>query len=222
MLITETKVCSICGEEKQLSEFYSQKKHSKKRGDWTYINPECIECTKNRSRKWNIENHEKVLDIVQKYNNKPERKKFMKNYRIENKEEVRISLKRWIEEHKDRLPLYANNHQNHDITNLEWECCKNYFNYRCCYCGIPIEDHWVMFKGKLINGDFHRDHADHNGENDLSNCIPACKSCNCQKWEYEFYEWYNEENPNFTYERLEKILKWLNGDYKLYITVKSK
>jgi hypothetical protein len=69
----------------------------------------------------------------------------------------------------------------------------------------------------MKNIDLHREHVDHQGDNDLSNCIPACMSCNASKGQYNIYEWYNEENDNFSSERLDKIHKWLSEDYITYI-----
>ena len=56
--------------------------------------------------------------------------------------------------------------------------------------------------------------------NDLSNCIPACNSCNSSKWEHSFDEWYMPNNPIYSQVRLDKINKWLNKDYKFYIESK--
>jgi hypothetical protein len=105
----------------------------------------------------------------------------------------------------------------HEITKNEWENCKNYFNYRCAYCGLAIEEHYIIYNGILKLGDFHRDHADDEGRNDLSNCIPACKSCNTSKSNKDLLEWYDVDNDNFNTERLFKINKWLNEDYLKYI-----
>lgn len=56
------------------------------------------------------------------------------------------------------------------ITKTQWEdmCREN--DWRCSYCGrvMPlVTDHVVP----LCNG----------GENDISNIVPACVSCNCKK-----------------------------------------
>jgi len=101
----------------------------------------------------------------------------------------------------------------HDITEMEWEECKKYFNHRCAYCGLPIEEHFKKFKGELKWFDFHKEHVDHTGNNDLSNCIPSCHRCNSSKHDLDFEYWYKEISDNFTYERLNKIHKWLSKDY---------
>ena len=77
-----------------------------------------------------------------------------------------------------------------------------------------------MWRGELKNIDLHKEHVDHNGANDLSNCVPACQSCNSSKWEFDFNDWYCPNNPVFTQERYEKIVKWLEEDFLIYIKKK--
>jgi 5-methylcytosine-specific restriction endonuclease McrA len=104
-------------------------------------------------------------------------------------------------------------HKKHEITEFEWEQCKRSFNYKCCYCGMTLEEHYNKF-----GQDFHKEHYYNDGENDLSNCIPACKSCNGSKWKYEAEEWY-KDYEFFSQERLNKIYQWLNEDYKEFIQI---
>ena len=106
----------------------------------------------------------------------------------------------------------------HNISNEEWELCKQYFNHQCAYCGLNIEEHYIKFNGKIQLGDFHKEHFDHNGSNELDNCVPSCKECNSSKGDKEFEYWY-KIHPKFTYERLNKISKWLDKDYKKYIEI---
>lgn len=225
MIITETKLCSICGEEKQLSEYYTQT-HKKADGtEFTYYNPKCKECVKEislkrhhenkedanrRSREWYQKNREKVLEYMPKYLNQVKYKKKQKEWRQNNPEKV-----------KDyRIKRETN--KKHEISTREWEDCKKYFNHRCTYCGLAIEDHWIQFAGKNQLGDFHKEHVDDDGANDLSNCVPSCKSCNVSKRTSPFFEWYSPDNEHFEEERFFKILKWLTEDYKLYIKTKNK
>jgi hypothetical protein len=69
----------------------------------------------------------------------------------------------------------------------------------------------------MINMDFHKEHVIHEGKDNLSNCVPACQSCNDKKWKFTLNEWYNSSNPVYTYERYHKIYLWLRYDYKKYI-----
>ncbi|MEH7116174.1 HNH endonuclease [Neobacillus vireti] len=128
--------------------------------------------------------------------------------------------KQWQQENPDRMRGYRikrEMHKTHTISNREWEDCKKYFNHRCAYCGLKIEEHFTKYKGVEKLGDFHKEHVDHSGANDLSNCVPACRTCNSLKNVFELEDWYNKMNDNFDQDRLEKIHKWLNEDYLKYI-----
>lgn len=69
---------------------------------------------------------------------------------------------------------------------------------------------------EIYNKQLHREHVHPLGANDLSNCIPACTSCNSTKSNQEFEDWYNKDNDRFTDERLHKINQWLENDYKIH------
>jgi 5-methylcytosine-specific restriction endonuclease McrA len=102
------------------------------------------------------------------------------------------------------------------VSDAEWESCKKYFDDSCAYCGLHISEHFNNYKGKMRWTDLHKEHVDDDGANDLSNCIPSCQSCNSQKWNFEFEEFYNTNNENYDQERYDKIIKWLNEDYKQF------
>ena len=99
----------------------------------------------------------------------------------------------------------------------QWFYILKLFNNECAYCGLPLSKHYIRYKGETKLGDFHKEHVDHEGANDLSNCIPSCKECNSSKSTKFLEDWYNENNLNFNQDRLNKIHKWINEDYKLYI-----
>jgi len=116
----------------------------------------------------------------------------------------------------EKLKEYAEKRKlkKHEISENQWTECKQYFNNQCAYCGLNINSHWKRYKGELRLIDFHKDHVDDNGTNDLSNCVPSCHTCNSSKynWEYEYF--YNPDNPDYTVERDNKIRKWCLEDYK--------
>jgi hypothetical protein len=210
---SQEKVCSICHEVKPLTEFYTQKKTNKNGSQWFYYNPECKSCTKKRNMEWQKQNPDKVLKNVRTQAKK--RKEVLKQYGIDNRERMRETLRKWQHENPDKVKEhneFRNKHKTHKINSKEWAACKAYFNNSCAYCGISD----IEAREQLGNY-LHKEHVDHNGSNDLSNCVPACKSCNSAKRQYELTEWYNESNEHFTPERLEKINKWLNDDYIGYI-----
>jgi len=218
------KVCNVCKENKPLTEFYSQKKQSKKRGEYIYYNPECKACTIKRSRNMQLENHEEYLEYTRqhhKWNRKHNRKmiEYDRKHAREQKDsgyskEYYLKNKEYFSNYnKERL---AN--KTHEITDSEWVNCKGYFNNSCAYCEIHMDDHYIVYAGELKKTDLHKEHVDHKGSNKLDNCVPSCQMCNSSKWAFTLEEWYNEDNPKFNYDRLSKIHSWLNGDYKLYIS----
>lgn len=182
------------------------------------LHPYCIECSKVKADDWQRrpENYDKVMNNVRNQNakekNKETKRKFSKKQRDSG------YTKEYYYNNPERFRCYGQDRskKKHDISIKEWDACRLYFNYRCAYCEVSYEEHY-----KINNQDFHQEHVDDDGANDLSNCIPSCRNCNSQKWIYDFGEWYNKRNPNYTLERHQKILKWLNEDYKKYIVNKK-
>jgi hypothetical protein len=221
-LIIQTKICSICNEEKGLEQYNSIVKYPKTKEPYIYYFPYCIKCNREKSLRNRNENRDRAIQ-----NNKEWKKQnrdryldYLSDYHKENREHEYIYMGEWQRNNKDKLKSYAEYREmnkTHTITNEEWEDCKNYFNYRCAYCNLPVEEHYIKYKGKLRLGDFHREHVNHEGSNDLSNCVPACKSCNTSKHDKHLDDWYTNKNEKYTYERLEKIHKWINEDFKKYI-----
>jgi hypothetical protein len=216
----ESKQCSVCEEIKPLNEFYSQKKKRKNGEEYIYYNPECKDCTKKRSTKWIKNNPERYQEIRQLTEEKPRTKLLRRQ--MDEKLRKEGKRKKWQQENKNKISEYNKNklvNRTHDISDEEWESCKNYFNYRCAYCDLLIEEHFIVYAGKLKWTDFHQEHVEDKGANDLSNCIPSCKSCNSKKNEFSLEEWYREDNvlcEVYSGERLDKIYKWLNEDYLKY------
>lgn len=210
-IIINTKICAWCGEEKSLDEFYFQKRYSKKQGNYIYYNPECKKCTLNNSYNW-IKNNKEKRYILQDRSNK-RRKAIIDKARQKNREDG-IYLK-WQQNNPDKIREYREDrkHKTHKISKKEWELCKAYFNYECAYCGLLISEHYRTYRGVTKLGDFHKEHVDDEGANDLSNCVPSCKACNSSKRTFDFEEWYKKQEF-FTNERFIKIIKWLKEDYK--------
>ncbi|WP_144509885.1 HNH endonuclease [Bacillus sp. FJAT-22090] len=206
----ESKECKWCGETKSIVEFYSTKKFSKTKGEYIYYNPECKKCRIEASTKWRKDpkNRESFLQSQIKRNRHPDHLIERENAYKRRKEEG--YFKNYYNENKDMFKKYSMMHRNHDITKEEWEDCKKYFDYSCAYCGIAEDDAVDKYGQKL-----HKEHVDHDGANDVSNCIPACKSCNSRKWIHKIDDWYNFDNEIYSYYRHFKIIKWLDYDYKI-------
>jgi len=179
--------------------------------------PICKECTKKQAMQWQENNYERYRQSNRKTNKRPERQQQMREYA--KTQRLKGYQKRWQLNNPDKIKIYneKRKHKNHNITKEEWESCKKYFDYKCAYCDLPLENHNRIISGKIQKIDFHKEHVHNNGSNDLSNCVPACCSCNDKKWCFEFEEWYNEDNPIYSKERYNKIIQWITKDYKQFI-----
>lgn len=203
----EHKLCRQCEKFKPMNEehFYRKKKNLTDGFD-TY----CKECAGIKATQWRLENRERYNENQRAYHSQEEWKE---DKRKRNKKwRENGGRKDWEERNKDKLSeynQYREQNKRHEFTEKEFKLCKEYFNNECAYCGIS-ED-----KAKEIYGqNFHRDHAHHDGSNDLNNCLPACRDCNIKKWKYPLLEWYSQENEVFSVDRLDKLTKCLDGDWK--------
>jgi 5-methylcytosine-specific restriction endonuclease McrA len=189
-------------------EYFYKNKSNKTDG----LHPYCKKCTSRKYIKWVKENIERKRERDREWVKKP--KNIPKVRRNQKLYKERGKRKEWERKNKDKLRMYAfykTMHRTHEITDEEWEFCKQYFNYSCAYCGVSEEEAKKKYGQRL-----HKEHVYHEGANDLSNCVPACKRCNSKKWMFKFEEWYNENNPVFDGERLNRIKKWIKEDYKLF------
>ncbi|RNB59424.1 hypothetical protein EDM57_04590 [Brevibacillus gelatini] len=76
---------------------------------------------------------------------------------------------------------------------------------------------------KIAEGqDLHKEHVIHDGRNDLKNCVPSCRSCNSEKNTRTLNDWYNKNNPKYTYERYFRIYQWMRYDCLKFIKKKRK
>lgn len=206
----EGKFCNECGEFKTLDQFYKQKKHSKNKGEYIYYNPECKDCTSKRAVKWQKKNPDKRKEHLKRINASSHKKKMVREaWKLKRKRGDQRERQR---KNPDKIKKYSLNRRNktHRITNEEWINCKNYFNNSCAYCGMTYDEHKLNY-----NQDLHKEHVEHNGSNQIDNCVPSCKSCNSEKHTYTLSEWYNKENPKFNEKRLQDIFNWIENGHKL-------
>lgn len=221
--------CSKC--EKWLLEnrdnFYYA---NKSKENYSYVG-DCIECRKDNSTATFYNNIEREKERSQREDVKQMRNNIHKKWRKEHKEEWSEYYREYLHRPETKFKYkgyneYRELNKSHDITKIEWINCKKYFRnedneYCCAYCGKPISQNYRRYAGELKLTDLHKEHVCHNGENDLSNCIPACYDCNCSKWTFSMEEWYKEQSF-FSKDRLDKIHKWLSEDYKIHIESKDK
>lgn len=174
--------------------------------------PYCKKCNIESTKSWVRDNYKRKQESNTYHNANPSEK--TRRARRENSRNRRKNgkHKEWIKNNPDRLKLYNQQHNMHDITKEEWESCLRYFNYKCAYCGLSQNDAKEKYNNYL-----HKEHVRHDGANDLSNCIPACKKCNSRKWQHGMEAWYNKENIIFDIKRYTQIIQWLKYDYMHYI-----
>lgn len=221
----EYKTCTKCKAELPATEeyFYKQLVRCKTKPDYYTFSPWCKECQKQSSLDHLHKNKEEIYERQRPYKRATSaiRNKRAKEWRKNNPEKNHKNQVNYYynKDNEDRFKKYAEDRKkkNHKISTMEWKHCKEYFNHTCAYCGLSLNEHWITYRGVRKLGDFHREHLNHEGENDLSNCVPSCFLCNIQKWKFDFNVWYNETNPKYSEERYNKIIKWLTEDYKLYI-----
>jgi hypothetical protein len=216
------KQCTQCKRNlPETEQYYYVQNHKDKDGNIikSYLAQPCRECRKNYQRGYVEENREQHNESSYSWflNNREHNNAMCrKNYR-ETKVRRYHYKKKWDKNNPDKLSIYKEQHRDHDISEKEWRDCKEYFNNKCAYCELHINEHLVVFRGKLIHSDFHREHVYHDGANDLSNCVPSCKTCNTSKHAIDFEFWYRKRSENYTEERYNKIIKWLQEDHKQYI-----
>lgn len=221
--VTE-KLCRQCNEWKPfIDEYWYYKNKSKPEKGFQ---SECIICSIKRSSKTQFKNHEHVLQYQKDYakNNSEWKSDYNRRYMIEHRDEKLDYFADYrqtdaFKESSLKSRLNRELHKVHEITKSEWVNCKSYFNNCCAYCGKPIKENLVMRKGKLTQYDFCKDHAENNGANDITNCVPACFDCNTKKNTLEMLEFMEINNINFN--NLDKILQWLSEDCYKYIEEKK-
>lgn len=210
-------ICKKCNIDKPLTEFYQ----TIKKDGTIFFRKDCKSCVRIRNRKYISEHPDVHKKNRKSYESKPERIEYLKQS-IKRQRESGYTLK-WLKENPDKVKSYneKRQHKNHKINTKEWESCKKYFNHRCAYCGLKIEEHYFTRKGITKLMDFHKEHVDHQGSDGLENCIPSCKTCNSSKHTSSFKDWYNNKNIIYSEDKFNKITQWLNEDFKKYVIKKK-
>jgi hypothetical protein len=177
--------------------------------------PRCKRCSIEDTQEYERNDPEKVrncrLRSYQKH--KESKNQRNKNWQSKNREHLKEYNKQYIKDNPEKVKEYGYKrlNKNHKISEKEWNSCKEYFNNSCAYCGMSETEHKTKHKNRGLN----KEHVDHEGSVYLDNCVPACYRCNLCKWLYPMEEWYRKQQY-FDEERLQKILKWVNEDYKQF------
>lgn len=188
------------------------------------LNPYCKKCEKFKNAKYTKEHPEMHAKAMKKITN-TEHTKLVSGKRSKRRR-ADGSFLEWQRSEQGKASSKKSRekrqYKEHTINEKEWQSCKEYFNYDCAYCGIHIENNYFTRLGITKLGDFHKEHVNHEGSNELDNCVPSCQSCNSSKHEYNIEEWYVQQD-SFSEDRLNKIYRWINGDWKkFYIEKKLK
>lgn len=206
--------CSKCKKwlPENLSNFYMRNKSKSEMG----YAPECKECIILRSQKYNANNAQKRRDTSKKQyiTNKDYFKEKNRRNKKLKPEFYRNIEKSWQNRNKDKIKKYYTKHRNHDISQQEWQDCQKAFNYQCAYCGKTLDEQYEQ-----NHEQFHKDHVDDDGYNDLRNCVPACTQCNTRKHKSSILDWYTQQEF-YSLSRLNKINWWMEQGYKDYIEYK--
>ncbi|PLR72201.1 HNH endonuclease [Bacillus sp. UMB0728] len=209
------KVCTDCDKWFPSNEeyFYNNNKNS-----IDGLKPQCKSCSIIRSRNRQLSNHEEYKEYLKAWvkENKEIYEHHKKVWELENPEHAKELRRSWRRNNKEKINnynLYRRMHKSHEISNEEKKKCKEYFNYSCAYCNLTEKEHYLIHEQQL-----HMDHVDPNGANDLSNNVPACKTCNVKKRDrdvHDFYQLYDIKPSN-----QEIVSKWLSGDFLLCLDSK--
>ena len=216
----ETKICTKCRIEKELSNIFFMKAKTNKDG----LSGRCRQCTLEYKKQYYKENIENSNIYYKKHFEHIAENK--KQYQLKRVEQVADYNKQYYEENKDKIRRYNKQHSNDKdnmnnhrvrserrrslkkqllatLTTTQWEQTKKKFNNKCAYCGEKlslVQEHFLA----LSKG----------GEYTTNNIIPSCVSCNSSKKDKDFFTWY----PKFRHynEKREKfILKYLNYKNKI-------
>ncbi len=212
------RCCTKCSTWKPETEeyFYMRNKKKPEKG----FQAECKECVRERSKKYQAEHIKQALQTITfwQQEHREETLGYMRKFYQENKEDRREYVKKWVKNNPQRAKEFTQAHRNHDITNNEWNSCKEYFNNSCAYCGLPIDNHLISRNNNIINMDLHKEHVDDNGANDIRNCVPSCQSCNSIKNIKTIEELLESELiAGFNQDKYNKIVLWITKEYNKYI-----
>lgn len=171
--------------------------------------PHCHRCGSQKAIQQWKDDPLKHREAHKRYEKTSKFKKWMRK----NQEDMKEYRKDYRKTNKEKMKYYNEQHRNHDITENEWRNVQNYFEYICAYCGKTLED-----QKKQNKEQFHKEHVEHDGYNDVRNCVCACTNCNSTKRKRKIQELFESGDiENFTQDKYDKIMLWCKEDYKQYI-----
>lgn len=133
---------------------------------------------------WREKNKDRLQQYHAKYGRKYysehrlERLEYAEKYRIKNPEKVKEFRKRWLRNNPGITALTSANNRvrrkflmnGNKILKSEWDALKNNYKFLCAYCDrrepLGMDHNIPLSRG---------------GEHNISNILPACRSCNSKK-----------------------------------------
>ena len=226
----ETKICTKCKVEYEASAKYFYKDKNRKDG----LYPQCKECVKERSRRWNFENKEKHLEYNKMWRKENEShvREYEKSYYQENESHKREYTKSYYQENAERRKRYSRLYrENNKTKRLEYNRKYREENkeYHRSYMRRRNSHKRNLASTLTINQWRHaQSYFNHNcaycgsattleqehfwplskgGGYTRTNIIPACRSCNASKNNKPFEEWY-PTHESYSPEREAKIYQY--------------
>jgi len=181
------RVCHIC------NTWYPRADLVKNKRVQVGVTSTCLNCAKSKNDAWAHSHPEKVRASRQRWEkaNPGKTEIAIKNWVKRNPDKVREIGKRTAKNNpeKARAKVQLRNARKkalpHTFSLNDWQYALEYWNNRCAYCGntpnpsqktkVLVQEHFYP----LVHG----------GPYTKSNILPACKSCNSQKQNFDPVEW---------------------------------
>lgn len=181
------RICRECGKWKPRHRLKKNKKQP------FGVEKHCLDCIYIRNMEWQHENVELM---------RASRKKWADA----NPGKTELAIKRWSQTHPENIrAIEARNRKKnperfrrktqrraarikelaHTFTEEEWNEALRAFDYLCAYCGQKPSSE---FKTKILTQD-HFIPVTKGGAYTVDNIVPACKTCNSQKWNLDPTLW---------------------------------
>jgi hypothetical protein len=230
----ETKVCSKCNEELDVTNFNKCGKDNDRLRGW------CKACYKQYKEAWKTKNKDKITAYNEKYKIdnkdliKQRNDEWHRTHKEEEREYKKEHFKEYYAKNKDRINEkgkrhYINNKSRYRQLSKEWAINnKDKVNIssqirRMKKKELPYnlsEEQWVQIKNDFDNkcaycgqemplAQEHFVALSKGGEYTINNIVPSCQSCNSSKSDKDFFEWYPKYR-HYDKNREKFILKYLN------------
>ncbi len=167
-----TKVCTRCHIEKDISEFYRNKRNKSGRS------PCCKICYRVYAKRYQAKDKYKESQKKYRSSEKGSEARRKWNRSEKQKEYHRIYDRKWRQTDKGRANIAKEAARRRELkrtpnrlTGTQWKEIKEFYNNQCVYCG----------KGNCVLEIDHYVPLSKGGTHIKDNVVPACHSCNSGK-----------------------------------------